>query len=164
MTIKTQNYLEEAHKALDASVASITTPPAVENLARQLAEHDAVKRSTIDTGSVSDCAKRFDENSVPFKVGESLCGMGLHIEPATPRRTTRLKMTLHSLTPNVGSADDPLTRCTFGAVYSPNPTEEDGVFGKYTPYGSLSYNVRSDIAAHLEQGKAYYVDITEADL
>lgn len=75
--------------------------------------------------------------------------------------TTRLKMTLHSLTKLDGDADNPLTRCTFGAVYSANPTEEDGVFGKYTPYGSLSYNVRSDIAAHLEEGEAYYVDITK---
>lgn len=139
---------------------SITTPPAVENLAQKLAEHDAVKRSTIDTGSVSDCAKRFDEKSVPFKLGDK----GLQIQPGRSRLTTRLKMTLHSLVPNIGSADDPLTRCTFGAVYSSNPTEEDGVFGKYTPYGSLSYNVRSDIAAHLVPGKAYYVDISEADL
>ena len=75
--------------------------------------------------------------------------------------TTRLKMTLHSLTKLDGDADNPLTRCTFGAVYSANPTEEDGVFGKYTPYGSLSYNVRSDIAAHLEEGEAYYIDITK---
>lgn len=35
------------------------------------------------------------------------------------------------------------------------------MFGKYTPYGSLSYNVRSDIAAHLEEGEAYYIDITK---
>ena len=75
--------------------------------------------------------------------------------------TTRLKMTLHSLTKLDGDADNPLTRCTFGAVYSANPSEEDGVFGKYTPYGSLSYNVRSDIAAHLEEGEAYYIDITK---
>lgn len=79
-----------------------------------------------------------------------------------PLRTTRLKMTLHAVTPVEGAAaDDPLTRCTFGAVYSPNPTEEDGVFGKYTPYGSLTYNVRSDVAEHLEVGEAYYVDITK---
>lgn len=77
------------------------------------------------------------------------------------RRTTRLKMTLHSLTPLDGDADNPLTRCTFGAVYSSNPDEEDGVFGKYTPYGQLSYNVRSDIAEHLEQGQAYYIDISK---
>ena len=83
------------------------------------------------------------------------------VQFAEPVRTTRLKMTLHSLTKLEGDADNPLTRCTFGAVYSANPTEEDGVFGKYTPYGSLSYNVRSDIAAHLEEGEAYYVDITK---
>ena len=81
---------------------------------------------------------------------------------AAPVKTTRLKMTLHSVTPVEGTAsDDPLTRCTFGAVYSPNPTEEDGVFGKYTPFGSLTYNVRSDIAEGLQVGTAYYVDITQ---
>lgn len=81
---------------------------------------------------------------------------------AAPVRTTRLKMTLHAVTPVEGAAaDDPLTRCTFGAVYSPNPTEEDGVFGKYTPFGSLTYNVRSDIAEGLQVGTAYYVDITQ---
>lgn len=81
---------------------------------------------------------------------------------AAPLKTTRLKMTLHSVTPVEGTAsDDPLTRCTFGAVYSPNPTEEDGVFGKYTPFGSLTYNVRSDIAEGLQVGTAYYVDITQ---
>jgi hypothetical protein len=78
----------------------------------------------------------------------------------TPPRTTRLKMTLHAVAPVEGDADNPLTRCTFGAVYSPNPTEEDGVFGKYTPYGCLTYNVRSDIAQGLQVGQAYYVDIT----
>ncbi len=74
-------------------------------------------------------------------------------------RVTRLKMTLQSIVDLPGDADNPLTRCTFGAVYSPNPTEEDGVFGKYTPYGSLSYNVRSDLTKALEVGAAYYVDI-----
>ena len=87
------------------------------------------------------------------------CGVGLSIEPCPV--TTRLKMTLHSVCELQSSPDDPLTRCTFGAVYSPNPTEEDGVFGKYTPFGSLSYNVRSDIAEGLEVGEAYYVDITK---
>ena len=74
-------------------------------------------------------------------------------------RVTRLKMTLQSVVDLPGDADNPLTRCTFGAVYSPNPTDEDGVFGKYTPYGSLSYNVRSDLTKALEVGAAYYVDI-----
>lgn len=74
-------------------------------------------------------------------------------------RVTRLKMTLQSVVDLPGDADNPLTRCTFGAVYSPNPTEEDGVFGKYTPYGQLSYNVRSDLTKALEVGAAYYVDI-----
>ncbi|AUM59713.1 hypothetical protein HOS55_gp111 [Pseudomonas phage PMBT3] len=78
-----------------------------------------------------------------------------------PLRTTRLKMTLQALSDIPGDADNPLTRCTFGAVYSPNPTEEDGVFGKYTPFGQLTYNVRSDIAEGLEVGQAYYVDITK---
>ena len=80
---------------------------------------------------------------------------------AAPVKTTRLKMTLHSVCELQSSPDDPLTRCTFGAVYSPNPTEEDGVFGKYTPFGSLTYNVRSDIAEGLQVGTAYYVDITQ---
>lgn len=78
-----------------------------------------------------------------------------------PLRTTRLKMTLQALSDIPGDADNPLTRCTLGAVYSPNPTEEDGVFGKYTPFGQLTYNVRSDIAEGLEVGQAYYVDITK---
>lgn len=78
-----------------------------------------------------------------------------------PLRTTRLKMTLQAVSDIPGDADNPLTRCTFGAVYSPNPTEEDGIFGKYTPFGQLTYNVRSDIAEGLEVGQAYYVDITK---
>lgn len=86
---------------------------------------------------------------------------------AAPVKTTRLKMTLHSVTPivptpTVGDGEEnPLTRCTFGAVYSPNPTEEDGVFGKATPFGSLTYNVRADVAEGLQVGTAYYVDITQ---
>lgn len=86
---------------------------------------------------------------------------------AAPTKTTRLKMTLHSVTPivptpTVGEGEEnPLTRCTFGAVYSPNPTEEDGVFGKATPFGSLTYNVRADVAEGLQVGTAYYVDITQ---
>lgn len=97
----------------------------------------------------------------PFEIDDKgRCkGMGLHVEQGVP--TTRLKMTLQGLSDIPGDADNPLTRCTFGAVYSPNPTEEDGVFGKYTPFGALTYNVRSDIAQGLEVGKAYYVDITE---
>lgn len=74
-------------------------------------------------------------------------------------RVTRLKMTLNYLDPVPGDIDNPLTRCTFGAVYSKEKTEEDYVFGKYTPYGNLSYNVRSDLAEHLEVGAAYYIDI-----
>jgi len=89
-----------------------------------------------------------------------------YLKPATGtpgRRVTRLKMTLHSVMELNTSSDDPLTRCTFGAVYSSNPTEEDAVYGKYTPYGTLTYNVRSDIAANLVQGQAYYIDIHEAE-
>lgn len=102
-----------------------------------------------------------DHTPHPFAVvNENGLICGIRIEPGEP--TTRLKMTLHAVTPVEGTAsDDPLTRCTFGAVYSPNPTEEDGVFGKYTPFGSLTYNVRSDLAEKLEVGQAYYVDITK---
>jgi hypothetical protein len=75
-------------------------------------------------------------------------------------RVTRLKMTLHYVDPlpNDGT-DNPLTRCTFGAVYSANKAEEDFVYGKATPFGNLQYNVRSDQAEHLVVGKAYYIDI-----
>lgn len=88
-------------------------------------------------------------------------GLGIAVKPGP--MVTRLKMTLHSVMELNTSSDDPLTRCTFGAVYSSNPTEEDAVYGKYTPYGTLNYNVRSDIAANLVQGKAYYIDIHEAE-
>ena len=74
---------------------------------------------------------------------------------------TRLKMTLHNLSDLGSSGHSPLTRCTFGAVYSATPGEEDKVYGDATPYGSLSYNVRSELAAHLEVGEAYYVDIVK---
>lgn len=78
--------------------------------------------------------------------------VGMHFA----QRVTRLKMTLHSVAPLVNPA---LTRCTFGAVYSATPGEEDKVYGDATPYGELSYNVRSDLAAALEVGAAYYIDI-----
>ena len=72
---------------------------------------------------------------------------------------TRLKMTLHNVTPLDSSGQSPLTRCTFGAVYSQTPGEEDKVYGDATPYGTLSYNVRSELAEALEVGAAYYIDI-----
>lgn len=101
-----------------------------------------------------------DHTTLPFAVvNENGLICGIRIEPGEP--TTRLKMTLHSTCELQSSEDNPLTRCTFGAVYSPNPTEEDGVFGKYTPFGSLTYNVRSDLAEKLEVGQAYFVDITK---
>ena len=74
-------------------------------------------------------------------------------------RITRLKMTLHNVEPLTSSGHSPLTRCTFGAVYSATPGEEDKVYGDATPYGSLSYNVRSELATALEVGAAYYIDI-----
>jgi hypothetical protein len=148
---------------------TITIPPAVDTMARELAEQDAAQRSNVDTGTLQDCVDRHDQQTQPFTLNLSengvTCGIGLRIDPDQAKyATTRLKMTLHSVTPLETSADDPLTRCTFGAVYSPNPTEEDGVYGKYTPYGQLTYNVRSDIAANLIQGRAYYIDICLADL
>lgn len=74
-------------------------------------------------------------------------------------RVTRLKMTLHNVTPLDVTGQSPLTRCTFGAVYSQTPGDEDKIYGDATPYGSLSYNVRSEIAEGLEVGQAYYIDI-----
>lgn len=81
------------------------------------------------------------------------------------QRVTRLKMTLHSVAPLVPTptvadgVENPLTRCTFGAVYSADEVTEDAAYGKATPFGTLSYNVRSDLAAALEVGAAYYIDI-----
>lgn len=78
--------------------------------------------------------------------------VGIHFA----HRITRLKMTLH----NVSVLENPaLTRCTFGAVYSSTPGEEDKVYGDATPYGALSYNVRSELAEALEVGAAYFIDI-----
>lgn len=77
---------------------------------------------------------------------------------------SRCKMTLHGKTAVPGTGEDnPLTRLTFGAVYSADPSSEDAIYGKYTPYGSLDVNVATDRTAHLEVGKAYYVDISLAE-
>jgi hypothetical protein len=74
-------------------------------------------------------------------------------------KVLRAKLTLHDVTDLPGDEDNPLSRLTFGAVYSADETNEDNVFGKATPYASYSLNVRRDLAAHLEPGAAYYVDI-----
>lgn len=91
-----------------------------------------------------------DQGAVP--PAKRQAAVGMHFA----HRVTRLKMTLH----NVSVLENPaLTRCTFGAVYSAAPGEEDKVYGDATPYGSLSYNVRSELATSLEVGAAYYIDI-----
>lgn len=113
--------------------------------AEELATIDAMLRTEVTTRA-----------DVSF--GDNRLGTYAAIFPE-PIRTTRLKMTLNCVEPLPGDADNPLTRCTYGAVYSQVKTEEDYVFGKYTPYASMQYNVRSDIAEHLVVGKAYYIDI-----
>lgn len=77
---------------------------------------------------------------------------------------SRCKMTLHGKTAVPGTGEDnPLTRLTFGAVYSADPSSEDAIYGKYTPYGALDVNVATDRTEHFEVGKAYYLDISPAD-
>ena len=46
-----------------------------------------------------------------------------------------------------------------------NPASaEDSIFGRYTPYGSLSMGIRNLAASdQFEVGKSYYLDFTPAD-
>lgn len=76
--------------------------------------------------------------------------------------TMRCKLILNDKS-EVPSEDNPLTRLTFGAVYSQDPSSEDSIYGKYTPMAHFSLNVRATNAEHLEVGKAYYVDISAAE-
>ncbi|QBJ04446.1 hypothetical protein HOV23_gp127 [Pseudomonas phage Lana] len=124
---------------------SISVPPSAQAKTQDLPQIDP---ATVNPTPPADMVK-------PSHLGISM----QEFQARNCQRTTRLKMTLHYLDVLPGDADNPLTRCTFGAVYSKDKTEEDYVFGKYTPYGNLSYNVRSDLAEHLVVGQAYYIDI-----
>lgn len=130
-------------------IASITVPPSAQAAVNHLTHRVTGPDETVTAQGESITAI----STKPYD------GQYLMPRLANQPRVTRLKMTLHYLDAVPGDADNPLTRCTFGAVYSKEKTEEDYVFGKYTPYGNLSYNVRSDLAEHLVVGQAYYVDI-----
>lgn len=94
-----------------------------------------------------------DQRAVP--PGKRQAAVGMHFA----NRITRLKMTLHGVEQLPGDDTNPLTRCSFGAVYSQDEATEDSVYGKATPYGSLQYNVRSDLAANMVVGETYFIDI-----
>lgn len=134
---------EQALRLASARIESITTPPSA----------DLTTTGTSTVPSNKDNPMLGLQPAVNVNVPTNL------LQPGKSSRVTRLKMTLHNVTPLDTTADDPLARCTFGAVYSPDKTEEDYVYGKYTPYGSLTYNVRADIAEHLVPGQAYFIDI-----
>lgn len=68
--------------------------------------------------------------------------------------TTRLKMRLEHTAE--GQCDDnPLVHCSFRACTK----SEDPAFGKYTPSGHMSFSVIPEIAAKLEVGRYYHVDL-----
>jgi len=94
-----------------------------------------------------------EQQSIP--PAKRRAAVGLHFA----NRITRLKMTLHGVEQLPGDESNPLTRCSFGAVYSADEMNEDSVYGKATPYANLQYNVRSDLAAGMEVGAAYYIDV-----
>lgn len=74
--------------------------------------------------------------------------------------TTRLKMNLRAVSNVAGSE---LCRVNLGAVYSADPSSDSYIFGKYTPYGELSFNVIPEVAEKLVVGQDYYVDLTPAE-
>lgn len=79
-------------------------------------------------------------------------------------RITRCKLQLqYKAEPDPALGPDALVRIMMGAVWSPDPCEENGMFGKATPYASFSFNAVSSSVAQMEQGKEYYVDITLAE-
>lgn len=80
--------------------------------------------------------------------------------------TTRIrcKLKCHSVSQNPHS-DGTMSIVQFGAVWSEDtgkPDDENAIFGKLTPYGTLSLGMVTEVANKLEQGKEYYVDITPA--
>ncbi|BFT63260.1 hypothetical protein [Pseudomonas moorei] len=83
--------------------------------------------------------------------------------------TTRIrcKLICHGIWPHeYTNESNPLSKVRFGAVYSPdtgNPDDENAVFGKATPFGEFNLTMATPVAEKLEQGKAYYVDITPAE-
>ena len=70
----------------------------------------------------------------------------------------RCKMICHSVIPNEHS-NGRLCTVSLGAVYSPNPAEEDFIYGKATPYGDFRAGIITEVAENMQVGKAYYVDI-----
>ena len=70
----------------------------------------------------------------------------------------RCKMICHAVTPNEHS-NGRLCTVSLGAVYSPNPAEEDFIYGKATPYGDFRAGIITEVAEKMQVGKAYYVDI-----
>jgi hypothetical protein len=71
----------------------------------------------------------------------------------------RCKMICHGVESSDNNPDNPMSRVSFGAVYSNNPATEDFVYGKYTPYGNFQANIITSTAEKLVVGQAYYIDI-----
>lgn len=141
MVIPTAAALEEAHPGV-VFAGSAPAPAAAPQDPPKTPVQDAFGTAQAQTISQSEARERAAVPGMRFA-----------------HSVTRLKMTLHNVTPLESSGQSPLTRCTFGAVYSQTPGEEDKVYGDATPYGTLSYNVRSELAEALEVGAAYYIDI-----
>lgn len=70
----------------------------------------------------------------------------------------RCKMICHSVVPNEHSGGR-LCTVSLGAVYSPNPADEDFIYGKATPYGDFRAGIITEVAEKMQVGKAYHVDI-----
>lgn len=82
--------------------------------------------------------------------------------------TMRAKLICHEITHvRYAGADknDPLCDVRFGAVCAPpgSPTDENAVFGKFTPVAEFKAKIVKSVADKLEPGKAYYLDFIPAD-
>lgn len=72
-------------------------------------------------------------------------------EPSTTRLKMRLECTVEGNDP-----ENPLVHATFRACTK----SEDPSFGKYTPSGHLAFSVIPEIAAKLEVGRFYHLDMS----
>lgn len=76
----------------------------------------------------------------------------------------RCKMICHNVGEPQGYSDK-MCSVQFGAVWSPDsgkPDDENAIFGKYTPSGSITLTLVPEVAQNLKVGQAYYVDFSEA--
>lgn len=78
-------------------------------------------------------------------------------------RKVRCKMRCQGVVAHSHQAD--MSIVTLGAVWSPatgTPEDENAVFGKLTPYGSINVAMVNEAASLFELSKSYYVDFEVA--